>query len=121
MNNIDWFDEIKYMPQRKLIRKISCIHSDLIRSTSIDKYTNYLFVINKKIDELSKLTNINKNFYEVSRMIDFYFQGESFGYYIASRVATNLSYIKKGEDLIKLKSGGNSNGQEQHLERPSEK
>lgn len=109
MSNIDWYDEIKSIDQRELVRKISYIHSDLIRATSIDKYTNYLFIINKKIDELSKLTHSNKNFYEVSQMIDFYFQGESFGYYIASRVATNLSYIKKGEDLIKLQEKQNDN------------
>ena len=103
------YDPIKSLDQRELIRKISYIHSDLIRATSIDKYTNYLFVINKKIDELSKLTHSNKNFYEVSQMIDFYLQDDSFGYYIASRVATNLSYIKKGEDLIKLKEKQNDN------------
>lgn len=109
MSNIDWYDEIKYMPQRELIRKISYIHSDLMKERAINKYVDLLFTINKKIDELSKLTHTNKNFYEVSRMIDFYFQGESFGYYIASRVATNLSYIKKGEELTKLKEKQNDN------------
>lgn len=103
------YDPIKSLDQRELIRKISYIHSDLIRATSIDKYTNYLFVINKKIDELSKLTHKNNNFYEVSQMIDFYFQDYSFGYYVASRVATNLSYIKKGEELIKLQEKQNDN------------
>lgn len=102
-------DITKSIWQRELIRKISYIHSDLTKAESIDKYTDYLFIINKKIDELSKLTHKNNNFYEVSQMIDFYFQGDSFGYYVASRVATNLSYIKKGEELIKLQEKQNDN------------
>ena len=102
-------DIAKTFDQRELIRKISYIHSDLTKAKSIDKYTDYLFIINKKIDELSKLTHKNNNFYEVSQIIDFYFQGDSFGYYIASRVATNLSYIKKGEELIKLQEKQNDN------------
>ena len=100
---------VKAFDQREVIRKISHIHSDLTKAESIDKYTDYLFIINKKIDELSKLTHKNNNFYEVSQMIDFYFQGDSFGYYVASRVATNLSYIKKGEELIKLQEKQNDN------------
>ena len=102
-------DIVKTFDQRELIRKISYIHSDLTKAKSIDKYTDYLFIINKKIDELSKLTHKNKNFYEISQIIDFYFQDDSFGYYVASRVATNLSYIKKGEELIKLQEKQNDN------------
>ena len=102
-------DIAKTFDQRELIRKISYIHSDLTKAESIDKYTNYLFIINKKIDELSKLTHKNKNFYEVSQIIDFYFQGDSFGYYVVTLLATNLSYIKKGEELIKLQEKQNDN------------
>lgn len=102
-------DMVSTIDQRELVRKISYIHSDLIKERVIDKYVDFLFKINKKIDELSKLTHKNKNFYEISQIIDFYFQGESFGYYVASRVATNLSYIKKGEELTKLKEKQNDN------------
>lgn len=91
-------DMVNTIDQRELVRKISYIHSDLIKERVIDKYVDFLFKINKKIDELSKLTHKRNNFHEVSQMIDFYFQGESFGYYVASRVPQTCPILRRARN-----------------------
>ena len=85
-----------------------------------EHYTYYLTLMKNQIEFLSQYIHEEKKFDEFEESIYLTEIDTEIVISIIKTVESNLTFIRKGLAYTKFKQG-KSNGQEQHLERPSEK
>lgn len=102
------------------INEIERYYKSMKSSKDFEHYTHYLTLMKNQIEFLSQYIHEEKKFDEFKETV--YLTGIDTEMIVAiiKTVESNLLFIRKSLAYTKLKQG-ESNGQEQHLERPSEK
>lgn len=101
------------------LNEIERYYNSMKSAIDFDHYAYHLSFLKQQIEFLSQYIYEEKKFNEFEEAI--YLTGIDTDMIISiiKTVESNLTFIRKGLIYTKLKQGGNSNGQEQHLERPS--